>query len=68
MQEIRAQKLTWSKEVGFPDGRCLVFVVKFNHVVIGLREPIGQRGYEQIQEQKPAHNNMGTASPLSNPQ
>jgi len=47
------QKLTWSEEVGFPDDPRLVFVVKFDHIVVGLREAIGQRGNEEIQEQKP---------------
>ena len=52
-RSARAKALTWSEEVGFPDDRRLVFVVKFDHIVVGLREAIGQRGNEQIQEQKP---------------
>jgi hypothetical protein len=40
--------LTWGEEVAFPGCYWLVFIVKFVHIVIGLREPISQRGYEQI--------------------
>ena len=46
---MHAQKRTWGEEVELPEWHCLVFIVKFLHVFISLREPIGQRGYEKIQ-------------------